>query len=103
MSKKKSFDYEEFKKTFASRFKDNKSLRGKDDALTPLIEEFLEEALAGELEAHIEESEEPNRKNGKLSKTLKTSFGKVDLNTPRDRNGTFELEIVGKRQRNHGG
>jgi transposase-like protein len=99
---KKTFDYEDFKKSFATRFKESKSLLGKDGALTPLIKEFLEEALAGELEAHIEENEEPNRKNGKLSKTLKTSFGNVDLNTPRDRNGTFEPEIVGKRQRSLG-
>lgn len=99
---KNPFDYEEFKKSFATRFKESKSLLGKDGALTPLIKEFLEEALAGELEAHIEESEEPNRKNGKLSKTLKTSFGNVDLSTSRDRNGTFEPEIVGKRQRSLG-
>jgi putative transposase len=99
---KKPFDYEDFKKSFASRFKESKSLLGKEGALTPLIKEFLEEALAGELESHIEESEEPNRKNGKVSKTLKTSFGNVELNTPRDRNGTFEPEIVGKRQRSLG-
>jgi putative transposase len=48
------FDYEEFKKSFASRFKESKQLLGKDGALTPLIKEFLEEALVGELEAHIE-------------------------------------------------
>lgn len=99
---KKTFDYEGFKKSFASRFKESKSLLGKDGALTPLIKEFLEEALAGELESHIEETEEPNRKNGKLPKTLKTSFGNVEINTPRDRNGTFEPEIVGKRQRSLG-
>ena len=44
---KKPFDYEEFKKSFASRFKESKSLLGKDGALTPLIKEFLEEALVG--------------------------------------------------------
>lgn len=99
---KKSFDYEEFKKNFATRFKESKSLLGKDGALTPLIKEFLEEALSGELEAHIEENDEPNRKNGKVSKKLKTSLGNVELNTPRDRNGTFEPEIVGKRQRSLG-
>lgn len=98
----KPFDYEEFKKSFASRFKESKSLLGKDGALTPLIKEFLEEALAGELEEHIESSEEPNRKNGKLPKSLKTNFGKVEIQTPRDRNGTFEPEIIAKRQRTLG-
>jgi transposase-like protein len=99
---KKSFDYEEFKKSFSTRFKESKSLLGKDGALTPLIKEFLEEALNGELEAHLAEEEEPNRKNGKTSKVLKTTLGDIDLNTPRDRNGTFEPEIVGKRQRSLG-
>ncbi|MFN9109830.1 MAG: transposase, partial [Bacteroidota bacterium] len=89
-------------KSFASRFKESKQLLGKDGALTPLIKEFLEEALVGELEAHIDAGEEPNRKNGKLPKTLKTNFGQVEIQTPRDRNGTFEPEIVGKRQRTLG-
>jgi putative transposase len=74
-------------------------LLGKDWALTPKIIEFLAEALVGELEAHIEAGEEPNRKNGKLPKTLKTNFGQVAIQTPRDRNGIFASERVGKRQR----
>jgi len=76
---KKTLDYEKFKQSFASRFKESKQLLGKDGALTPLIKEFLEEALVGELEAHIESGEEPNRKNGKLPKTLKTNF---EIQTP---------------------
>src|SRR5947209_14082158 len=38
-----------------------------------------------ELEAHIEENEEANRKNGKGKKTVKTPVGSVDIATPRDR------------------
>ena len=40
----------------------------------------------------------PNRRNGKSSKTLKTSDGPIDLDTPRDRAGTFEPQIVKKHQ-----
>ena len=39
-----------------------------------------------------------NRKNGKGSKLLKTSAGNIEINTPRDRNGTFEPEMVKKRE-----
>lgn len=43
---KKPFDYEDFKKSFASRLKESKSLLSKDGAMPPQIKEFLEEALA---------------------------------------------------------
>lgn len=62
---------------------------GKEGVFTPLIKEFLEEALDGELEAHIESQEESNRKNGKGRKQVKTPVGNVEISTPRDRNGTF--------------
>ncbi len=39
-----------------------------------------------------------NRKNGKSRKTLKASEGRIDLNTPRDRAGTFEPQIIKKHQ-----
>lgn len=71
---------------------------GREGILTPLLKEFLEEALGGELVAHLGEKR-PNRKNGKGNKLLKTSVGNVKIETPRDRNGTFEPELVPKRQR----
>jgi putative transposase len=67
-----------------------------------LLKEFLEGALEGELEAHIEEGDEANRKNGKGKKQVKTPVGSVDIATPRDRNGTFEPEIVAKRSKTLG-
>lgn len=99
---KQSFDFEAFKKTAAARLKKGDSLLGKEGVFTPLLKEFLEEALSGELDVHIEDSEEPNRKNGKGRKQLKTSLGSVEIETPRDRAGTFEPEIVAKRQRTLG-
>jgi len=99
---KQSFDFEAFKKQAATRIKNGETLLGKEGVLTPLLKEFLEGALEGELEAHIEESEEANRKNGKGKKKVKTSVGAVDIATPRDRNGTFEPEIVAKRSKTLG-
>ena len=96
---KQSFDFEAFKKQAATRIKNGDTLLGKEGVLTPLLKEFLEGALEGELEAHIEESEEANRKNGKGKKRVKTPVGAVDIAPPRDRNGTFEPEIVAKRRR----
>jgi len=99
---KSTFDFEAFKKQAASRLKKGESLLGKDGVFTPLIKSFLEEAMDGELEAHIEADEAPNRKNGKGRKKVKTPIGNVEIATPRDRNGTFEPEIIPKRHKTLG-
>lgn len=78
--------------------KSGKNLTGKDSVLGPLIKRLTEAALEGELDSHLAEEIVPNRKNGKTGKTLKTSVGNVDLDTPRDRAGTFEPQIVKKNQ-----
>lgn len=99
---KKKFDYESFKKEAADRLKNGGSMLGKDGVFTPLFKEFLEEALEGELEAHLEEEPLLNRKNGKGKKTVRTPNGAVEIETPRDRNSTFEPELLPKRQRSLG-
>ena len=99
---KKQFDFEAFKKEASQRLRKGDSLLGKEGVLTPLLKEFLEESLEGELDAHLDEDPEPNRRNGKGKKQLKTSLGEVELTTPRDRNGSFEPELVPKRQRTLG-
>lgn len=102
MKDNQSFDFEAFKKQATSRIKKGETLLGKDGVFTPLLKEFLEEAMNGELEAHIEEQEAANRKNGKGRKQVKTPVGHVEIETPRDRNGTFEPEIIAKRQKTLG-
>lgn len=99
---KQAFDFEAFKKQAASRLKHGETLLGKDGVFTPLLKEFLEEALDGEWEAHREEQEEPNRKNGKGKKQVKPPVGNVDIATPRDRSGTFEPELIPKRHKTLG-
>ncbi len=84
----------------AEAIKSGKSLSGKDGILTPIIKRALETALEGEMEHYLGESkkEEENRKNGKSRKTVRSAYGDFELETPRDRNGGFEPEIVKKRQ-----
>ena len=93
-------DHEELKKKALGQLRTGKSLFGKDGAFAPMLKEILDVALEGELDAHLDESErsQGNRKNGKLSKTLKGSQGTIEINTPRDRSGTFEPELVKKRE-----
>lgn len=70
---------------------------GKDGVLAPLIKQLTEAALEAELESHLAK-EIKNRKNGKSSKTMKSSVGEFELVVPRDRKGTFEPQIVKKYQ-----
>src|SRR6185437_12172168 len=39
-----------------------------------------------------------NSRNGRSRKKLKGDFGEIDLETPRDRNGSFEPKIIAKNQ-----
>lgn len=83
---------------FAAQLKAGKGIGGKDGALTPLIKQLTEMALQAELETHLSQDLEKNRKNGVSSKTMKSVNGIFDLETPRDRNGSFEPELVKKNQ-----
>jgi len=98
--KEEQFDLEQIKKKALEQFRSGKSLYGKDGAFAPMLKSFLESALEGELDSHLDDDErrEGNRKNGKTSKTLQTSGGPIELETSRDRNATFEPELVKKRE-----
>ncbi|WKT59961.1 IS256 family transposase [Microbulbifer thermotolerans] len=78
--------------------REGKDLSGKDGLLTPLIKQLTEAAMRAELEEHLASEDKPNRKNGHTSKTMKSSAGSFELDTPRDRAGTFEPQIVKKHQ-----
>lgn len=96
-----NFNYSEFKAEAIEKIKAGQPLTGKGGILTPLLKELLESALEGELDAHLLENRESgvsNRRNGKSSKQVQTSSDSFELLTPRDREGSFEPEIVKKRQ-----
>lgn len=78
--------------------REGKDLGGKDGILTPLIKQLTEAAMTAELEEHLASESAPNRKNGSSTKTIKSSAGTFELNTPRDRAGTFEPQTIKKQQ-----
>lgn len=88
------FDFDKALKALQS----GQALTGKDDILTPLIKQLTEAALAPELDSHLAQDVEANRKNGSGRKTVKATTGSFELATPRDRNGTFEPQLVKKHQ-----
>ena len=78
--------------------KQGKKLEGSDGAITPLIKRLLEASMEGEMDDHLKENR-PNRRNGHGKKRVKTSFGNVNIETPRDRESTYSPELIPKRQR----
>jgi len=89
-----TFDFKQALKEIQS----GKPFTGKDGVLMPLIKQLVESALTAELDTHLKETPEANRKNGTTSKTIKTPSGNFELATPRDRNCTFEPQLVKKHQ-----
>ncbi len=98
--KPKNEEYEALKKKALEQFKSGQSLLGKDGAFAPLLKQFLESALEGEMDEHLDESEriKGNRRNGTSKKTIKSSDGSFEIETPRDRESNFEPDIVKKRE-----
>ena len=90
----KEFDFDKALKALQS----GKAITGKDGVLTPLIKQLTEAALEAELNSHLADDVAPNRKNGKTSKTVKSTAGPFELDTPRDRAGTFEPQLIKKHQ-----
>lgn len=78
--------------------KAGKPLNGSEGLLTPLIKQLTEAALKAEQEQHLAQESSPNRKNGYTTKTVKTAAGSFELDTPRDRAGTFEPQLIKKHQ-----
>ena len=76
------------------------SLFGKDGAFAPMLQSFLDKALDAEMTEHLssEERSSGNKRNGKGSKTVKSSIGTFEVRTPQDRHSNFEPEIIKKRQ-----
>lgn len=95
---KNGFDYEAFRQeTIAKMLAGEKELTGKDGLLAPLLKDLLDAALSGEMQAHVEQNR-PNRRNGSKTKRVKTGHGPVEVAMPRDREGSFDPKIIGKRQ-----
>ena len=81
-------------------------LLGQNGLLKQLQKRLLEKAMGAELTVHLGYGKHDpagrnsgNSRNGTSPKTLKGEFGHLELATPRDRNGSFEPQIVAKGQR----
>jgi transposase-like protein len=93
-------ELEAFAREAAKSIKTEKDLNNFSQMLTKIT---VEAALNAELDDHLgyskhEPSRSDNSRNGFTSKTLRTEDGQFEIDTPRDRNGSFEPQIVKKQQ-----
>ena len=95
-------DLDSFKRSAMDKIYQGKPLTGRDGIFTDMIKEILETALSEELNSHLTSEKQKlgddfdNRRNGYNSKTVKTKDSSFVLDTPRDRNSSFEPQIVKK-------
>ena len=80
-------------------------LTGKDGILKQLTARLVERAMQAEMTEHLGYERHdpkgrgtPNSRNGLGTKTLKTELGPMEIEVPRDRDGSFEPQLVKKRQ-----
>lgn len=80
------------------------------DALRDIFGPMFEAMLQGEMDSHLGyESNDrgskstSNRRNGYTEKTVKSSIGEIDIRTPRDRDGSFEPQLIPKRAKDVSG
>ncbi|MGH1887046.1 IS256 family transposase [Enterococcus avium] len=103
--KKRNSDAEKLAESILNAYQPE-SVDDIQDALKEVFGPLFEKMLQGELnnylgyDAHSKEPKEhDNRRNGYGNKTLKTSFGEVAIDVPRDREASFEPELIPKRKR----
>ena len=102
MDAKDFFESEFFKKEVLDKLSDPKDF---DLFLSELYKRGVESMLKGEIEAHLGYSKHEQRtgsenyRNGYQKKNIKTEHGSINIEVPRDRNGSFEPVVVPKRSR----
>jgi putative transposase len=89
---------------------DGLAVDGEGGLLAQLTKIVLESSLQGEMDAHLGYAKHDpagrdgaNSRNGTRAKTVLTKAGPVQVEVPRDRDGSFDPVIVRKRQRRLGG
>jgi transposase-like protein len=93
-------DMNELRSQILEEIKAGKPLFGKDGAFAPLLESIINAALEGEMDAHLTDESRlsGNRRNGKMPKQVQTPVGEITVETPRDRDASFNPQFLKKRE-----
>lgn len=106
VSENSSFDFSCFEASAIEALQSGKPLLGRDGVLKDLVRHLVEASLEGELDHQLaldKASLVSNKRNGSgRTKQLRTEFGPIEIESPRDRQGRFEPQTVGKWSRELG-
>ena len=87
-----------------------KSVEEMQDAIKDIFGPMFESMLQGEMDAHLgyEANDHgykatSNRRNGYIHKTVNSTMGDIEIQSPRDRNGSFEPQVIPKRSKDVSG
>lgn len=97
---------EQLKQLLKEQVKQQKTTAGISNFLQEIFREAVQEMLKAEMDNHLgyekhapEASAFTNSRNGKTTKKVRSKSGEVSIEVPRDREGSFEPQIVPKRKR----
>ena len=93
---------EGIRKEMLSRLYKGEPILGKEGIFTSLLQSFVNAALEGEMDNYLNQAKgegNETRRNGHISKTLRSTAGPLDIKTPRDRTSEHEPILVKKRAR----
>ncbi|MEZ4982860.1 MAG: IS256 family transposase [Saprospiraceae bacterium] len=93
---------DEYRKKIEAGLYSGEKWLGPNGVFSELLQSIVNAALDGEMDEHLGETksaESPNRRNGKILKKVQSEAGPLQIQSPRDRNGTFEPVIVQKRKK----
>jgi putative transposase len=91
-----------FRQAAMERLREGAPMLGKEGVFTPLLKSIIESSLSAELDGHLADGEEANRRNGTGKKRVQTPLGEVEIEPPQDRNRSFDPKLIRKRQRSLG-
>ncbi len=99
-----SIDLDTIASQIASNYKSKEDILSKDGLLKSLVTKTIQACLNAELTEHLgyerhQETVANNSRNGYSKKTIVTDSGEAEISVPRDRDGSFEPQLIPKHSR----
>ncbi len=99
---KEKVESQELYERMKQRLYSKEPLFGDGSPFSELLQTMVNKMLEGEADHHIDNEllmGKKNKRNGYTKKQVITQSGPIEIQTPRDRNSTFEPELIGKREK----
>lgn len=101
MGKQEKKELTDFEREAIKRLHAGDPVLGEGGIFTELLQRVINKAMDGEMDVHLKSDKEKgntNRRNGRGKKIVKSSVGKLEITPPRDRTGSFDPQLIKKRE-----